>query len=516
MGTIALRFKLINVEGQSLSFSRQQFSRSREICQLQCSKNVIPLARVARVTESRSRRDSIGIIRNHSRLLMLLTLRWKDPPTRPRSRKLSRPRFRAARTLQYFGCRWQRWQVTYTRSVDTKRRCDLQDTPPWWYSTAGNTHGTLIPEAFLPRSFFPPCALRRTRARHVPVYIYIYIYIYIYETAKYLSLSDLQRALDLPQHNEHTPDFLSADRVKEGRGHIGGKGRKEEKTLFTMRGYIRDISSPLSVPRCRSNSSGSAHVCVYPLEEKGRSQPSLAPPPPPLTLSLSLSLSLIPSLYHDPRWSWPLSTLLPTLSPWAREIERPFEICRWPKHASRTALRLASNPRFLSFNWKLAERCYRTTCYRSTLSSSQLPRRLRDVYASGDLRAAFATKFSRRSNFPLCPSVRPSVYLCLCLSLSRAFIRSCKMYAWYVQCANTPPEIHNLLDIGIPFPFFPFSFLSFLSLFPFLLEGEPTFLRVPLWKGEKEFRYITRFAEKLLMIPPAQRPAIINHRRSED
>lgn len=33
------------------------------------------------------------------------------------------------------------------------------------------------------------------------------------------------------------------------------------------------------------------------------------------------------------------------------EVERPFEICRWPKEASRTAW-LTSNPRFLSLNRK--------------------------------------------------------------------------------------------------------------------------------------------------------------------
>lgn len=44
-----------------------------------------------------------------------------------------------------------------------------------------------------------------------------------------------------------------------------------------------------------------------------------------------------------------------TVATTSYEVERPFEICRWPKEASRTAW-LTSNPRFLSLNRKLRER----------------------------------------------------------------------------------------------------------------------------------------------------------------
>ena len=52
---------------------------------------------------------------------------------------------------------------------------------------------------------------------------------------------------------------------------------------------------------------------------------------------------------------YPPPTVLSSPVATSYEVERPFEICRWPKEASRTAW-LTSNPRFLSLNRKLRER----------------------------------------------------------------------------------------------------------------------------------------------------------------
>lgn len=131
-------------------------------------------------------------------------------------RKVSQPRFRAARSLQYFGCRWQRWQVTYTRSVDTKRRCDLQDT------SVVIRHRAKLTVYPSPRpSPLHPCRPLRTHSTHVPDVL-------VRETRSACHCL-ARRALDLPQRIEHSPDFFSAGRVKRRRGHIFRTRKEKEK-----------------------------------------------------------------------------------------------------------------------------------------------------------------------------------------------------------------------------------------------------------------------------------------------
>lgn len=155
--------------------------------------------------------------------------------------KLSRPRFRATRSLQYFGCRWQRWQVTYTRSVDTKRRCDLQDTPPRRGDTAPRetryTHPRGLPPPSLVVSTPFPSSLRSPpHTCSTCLYVKLEVLVIVWRGGR----------LTFRNVSSTSPDFLSPDRVKEERGHIAEKGWKE-KIFFTMRGiYIGDIRCPLS------------------------------------------------------------------------------------------------------------------------------------------------------------------------------------------------------------------------------------------------------------------------------
>lgn len=186
-------------------------------------------------------------------------------------RKVSQPRFRAARSLQYFGCRWQRWQVTYTRSVDTKRRSDLQDTSVVIRHRAKHT---VYPS---PRpSPLHPCRPLRNHSTHVPDVL-------VRETRSACHCL-ARRALDLPQRIEHTPDFLSG-RVKRRCGHIFRTRREKEKKSTSP--TIRVV--PIFVlcrPRRCSNSSASVRARSWVLEEKGnqRDQPPVSHPSPPRSL----------------------------------------------------------------------------------------------------------------------------------------------------------------------------------------------------------------------------------------
>lgn len=98
-----------------------------------------------------------------------------------------------------------------------------------------------------------------------------------------------RRALDLPQHIEHSPDFLSVDRVKKRGVQIFRTGRKEKKIRHLQYAwYTQDMSFVgHGVTPIHSHPS----VRVYVLEEMGNetdpvSHPSLPirSPPPPLGL----------------------------------------------------------------------------------------------------------------------------------------------------------------------------------------------------------------------------------------
>lgn len=159
-----------------------------------------------------------------------------------------------------------------------------------------------------------------------------------------------QRALDLPQRYRAPASFLSLEFspcispialvviIRKKKKKEERKRREEASTIyFTITassdiGYCRhNTATPIDLDRvpvsfrevvhththeCRAHSD-----CVW----QGSSN---HPRPPVLTR--------------------PVATT-------SYEVERPFEICRWPKEASRTAW-LTSNPRFLSLNRKLRER----------------------------------------------------------------------------------------------------------------------------------------------------------------
>jgi len=491
MGTIAPWFKLINVEGILKLFSRRVPSvHASSASGVLAKRDPIRGASVQRsrrgVAESAGMRESFPF--SNARLTFL------SFPYQGRSAHASAiekaiaakiPRgsnaaiFRlsvatVAGNIHAVG-RYQTpvWPTGYTAVVIRHRGKHTRYTHPRGLPPSLSL--SLSPATFT--RFPPPCSLHRTRVRRMPVYT---------RNAKYLSLSGLRRALDLPQHIEHTPDFLSADRAKERRGHIDSEGRKEEKTLFTMRGYIRDISRPLSATvsvrfiRIRTCS------CV-PTWGKGKISA--------LPRASSLSSLSFPRFITIPD---SCRSLHPPSVPWAREVERPFEICRWPKdRASRTALRPASNPRFLSFNWKLAERCYRTTLAFDVVNSAATAK----PPAWRLCIRRLTTKFSHCSNFlrsllslSLCSSVRVclSVYLRLCLCpcwlLSRfcSLLHLCKMYIPVCSTCQTLPEI------------FPRHWDSFFFFFPpcFFFYWKKSLLSCEFWYGgKKELRYITRFSE---------------------
>ena len=123
-----------------------------------------------------------------------LTPLTKDLPTHFGPRKVSRSRFRRTRSLQYFDCRWQRWQVTYTRSVDTKRRCDLQDTSVVIRHRAKHT---VYPSPQVFPSVLTTLHAHPTHVLDMPVR----------ETPSACHCL-ARRALDLPQRIEHIPDFF--------------------------------------------------------------------------------------------------------------------------------------------------------------------------------------------------------------------------------------------------------------------------------------------------------------------
>lgn len=167
-------------------------------------------------------------------------------------RKVSQPRFRMARSLQYFGCRWQQWQVTYTRSVDTKRQCDLQDTSVVIRHRAKHT---IYPSS---RAFplpLPPFYAHPTHVLDVPVH----------ETRSACHCL-ARRALDLPQRIEHSLDFLSADRVKKRVRPYLRKGEKRKKKIHQYAWYSQDMSF---VGRGVAPIHSRPFVRVYVLEEKG-------------------------------------------------------------------------------------------------------------------------------------------------------------------------------------------------------------------------------------------------------
>lgn len=218
-----------------------------------------------------------------------------------------------------------------------------------------------------------------------------------------------------------SPISFQPDRVKEGRGHIGEKGRKKFFSQYANihLGYLVSfVGMPavsLQFIRIRV-----AHSCVCVLEEKRKFNLLI------FCVSSSPRLSLIaPSIY------------LPSPSPFPREVERPFEICRWPKAREPRSVR----PR-VSDSYLLTESSRKGVieqCYCSRMSSGVA--RLRGVYASlRRLTKAFTTKFSNADSF----SVQVFLSLCLGRFLALLFLRLCKTYArsWNVQ---------NLLQIAIFF-----------------------------------------------------------------
>lgn len=304
-----------------------------------------------------------------------------------------------------------------------------------------NTHDIPIPEAF---ARLPPCHPTVVPLFVSPTHV---LDVPIRETRSACHCL-VRRALDLPQCIEHSPDFLSADRVKERRCYIGGR---EEKNLLHLQ-YVRDTSGIFGVLCwlwCRSNSSGSVRACTCSKERGTRER------------LISVSFSLYRRSLIQPSLSLP--SIFPVLRsrasfrnlPMAKE--RPREVCA----------RLASNPRFLSFNWKPAERrCYRTTlllCTNVVCSYCEAANRVR----LRQLRNVLTTKF-----------LTPLTFLALVLSLPFffSFIYYCCLRYTYihllgVQILKKFVTLSARIDFFFlwnnKFTFFPKSFLHYGGYFNF-------------------------------------------------
>lgn len=188
----------------------------------------------------------------------------------------------------------------HTRSVDTKRRCDLQDTP-WWYSTAlaHTVYSSSRPSPTSP--FVPFSSLPHTCSTCLYVKLEVLVIVWCGGRLTFRNVSS-------------TP--LSAGRVKERRGYIGG--REKNPCAYTIRArYIRDIWRPLLAVVCCSNSSGSVRACIC-SKKKGTGR----------VRAPSATLSFQRDFWYNHPLPPPSNHPLPSC-----EVERPFEICRWPKNA---------------------------------------------------------------------------------------------------------------------------------------------------------------------------------------
>jgi len=298
--------------------------------------------------------------------------------------------------------------------------------------------------------------------------------LYIHETRSTCHCLACGGRLTFRNTSSTPPISFQPIRVKEGRGHIDSKGRKEEKTLFTMRGYIRDISRPLSVSRCRSNSSGSAHVRVYPLEEKGRSQPSL--PPLPFSLSDSLALSRSPMVVA-PFILLPILSLglarSSALSKFADGQRPRGPRSVWPR--IRDSYLLTESSRKGVIERRVTVRRCQPRSYCEGCETFMHPATYESIQDEilSPLQLLSLSCLSVRSY------VRPSVYLC------SAFVRyvyvKCILGRFDVQTPGNPQSSRHWDS----FPFFPF-FLLFLSFF-FLLEEEPTLFTSSAMAAKRSF-----------------------------
>lgn len=137
-----------------------------------------------------------------------------------------------------------------------------------------------------------------------------------------------RRALDLPQRIEHPSPIhiFSVIRCEMSCGFIGKRKKKGKKSKKKESVRIKPGNHPryLMYPLCRSTMSLKFiqisvyhHWCVYlAWDEEEMTDPSAV---------LSKPSSLLPL-----RCSSYQSSLLPSISPSAC-LERPFEICQWPK-----------------------------------------------------------------------------------------------------------------------------------------------------------------------------------------
>lgn len=111
-------------------------------------------------------------------------------------------------------------------------------------------------------------------------------------------------------------------RAKRRRRHIFRREKKEEKKMralaYNTRGIVRIC--PLSAAALLQFIRIRPFVCMY-LKKRGTE-----------------TLSAVPRALSLYRANSPILQSLPLPSLVAREVERPFEICRWPKDASRTVL----------------------------------------------------------------------------------------------------------------------------------------------------------------------------------
>lgn len=174
----------------------------------------------------------------------------------------------------------------------------------WWYGIARNTRYTHPPGTSPLPLPTPPCP-SYTHARRACTW-----------NSKCLSLSGAEGAWPSATYRA-LPRFPFSRSCEEERRPYLWNGKKGKKnTTYNTRGILRIC--PLSAAALLQFIRIRPFVCMY--SKKWGTRPTL---------------SAIPLSLRSPWYRTELSSPSPVSS---REVERPFEICRWPKDASRIVL----------------------------------------------------------------------------------------------------------------------------------------------------------------------------------
>lgn len=163
-----------------------------------------------------------------------------------------------------------------------------------------------------------------------------------------------QRALDLPQRHRAPASFLSLEfspctpivlvvivrKKKKKKKKKERKRREEASTIYFT------ITASSDIRYCRHNTATPIDLDRVPVSFR-----EVVHTHTRMSCTQSPCVHVWQGSSNHPR----PPVLTRPVATTSYEVERPFEICRWPKEASRTAW-LTSNPRFLSLNRKLRER----------------------------------------------------------------------------------------------------------------------------------------------------------------